>query len=254
MNAEQMILDTEYVVRYLLEQFAKKKLFVLGHSWGSYLGLELARRHPGWLHAYVGTGQMIDSTRSEAEGYEFALQQARRHGNDGAVRELTRIAPYPGPIGALTVDRISIQRKWVIFYGGLTYGRSNFAYDAAAWRFAPEYTDRDVQLVDDGSLFSLEHLLGVVERTNFDAVTSIKCPLFLFQGRHDYETSYSVASQWFERVEAPQKGRVTFLNSSHMGMLEQPGEYLQHLVKVVRPLAVTVGDSAPSGVECSPCT
>jgi pimeloyl-ACP methyl ester carboxylesterase len=237
MTATQMISDTEYVVAYLLERLGKKKLFALGHSWGSYLGLEVVRRHPEWLYAYIGTGQMIDTQRSEAEGYAFALQQARVHRNDGALRELQALAPYPGPIGTLSVERISAQRKWVIYYGGLTYGRTNFDYDSDAWQLAPEYTERDIRLVDKGGLFSLGHLIGVVESVNFDSLSQVGCPLFIFQGKHDYETSWAVAKRWYDRLEAPRKNFVTFANSGHMAMLEQPGQYLDSLVHLVRPTA-----------------
>jgi pimeloyl-ACP methyl ester carboxylesterase len=237
MTAAQMISDSEFVVAYLLNRLGKKKLFALGHSWGSYLGLELVRRHPEWLHAYVGTGQMIDTQQSEAEGYAFALQQAQVHRNDAAVRELQALAPYPGPIGTLSVERISAQRKWLVYYGGLTYGRTSFDYDADAWQLAPEYTERDIRLVDRGSLFSLGHLIGVVESVNFDSLTQVGCPLFIFQGKHDYETSYAVAKRWYDRLEAPSKRFVAFANSAHMAMLEQPGQYLDNLVRFVRPAA-----------------
>jgi pimeloyl-ACP methyl ester carboxylesterase len=238
MTGEQMIADTEYVARYLLQRLGKKKLFALGHSWGSYLGLELVRRHPELLHAYIGTGQMINSQRSEKDGDDFALRESARHDNGTAVAALEKLAPYPGPIGSLTVDRIGAQRQWVIHYGGLTSGRSSFDYDADAWRFSPEHTTRDIALTDEGGLFSLNHLVGEIERTNFDALVSVGCPIFIFQGRHDYETSYAVARQWFERVHAPSKKFVTFENSSHMAPLEQPGQYLQYLVELARPLAV----------------
>ncbi|HEV3090415.1 MAG TPA: alpha/beta hydrolase [Candidatus Cybelea sp.] len=237
MTAQQMIADTEFVVRFLLEHLGQRKLFALGHSWGSYLGLELARRHPEWLYGYVGTGQMIDTQRSEAEGYEFALRQATLHHNSAAIAELRTIAPYPGPIGTLTVKRIGVQRKWLVYYGGLTYGRTNFDYDGDAWQFSPDYTGRDIRLADDGSLFSLNHLIGVVERTNFESATEFACPIFIFQGSHDYETSYPVVKEWFARVRAPRKRFVTFSRSAHMAMLEQPGEYLLQLVDVVRPAA-----------------
>ena len=251
MTAQQMIADTEYVVAYLLRHLNKKRLFALGHSWGSFLGMELARRHPDWLHAYVGTGQMIDTQRSEAEGYEFALNQARIEKNAKAVRDLEALAPYPGPVGTLTVDRIGAQRAWVIYYGGLTYRRHSFDYDSDAWKFSPQYTDRDLRLTDKGSLFSLNHLLGIVERTNFESVRELRCPIFIFQGKHDYETSWQVVNQWFARVHAPRKGFVTFEASAHMGMLEQPGEYLRELVNLVRPIAVEDGDGAPPGVSVS---
>jgi proline iminopeptidase len=56
LTPERMIADTEEIAAWARKEFGKDKIFVLGHSWGSYLGLELAKRHPDWLHAYIGVG------------------------------------------------------------------------------------------------------------------------------------------------------------------------------------------------------
>ncbi len=237
MNLDQFVSDAEEVVQYLLHRFKQQRLFVLGHSWGSMVGLSLAKKRPQWLHAYIGCGQIVNSSRSEADGWEFALRSAQASKNDDAIRELEALAPYPGPIGSLTVERIGAQRKWLDYYGGLTYRRSDFDYDSDTWPLSPEYTDRDVAFVDKGSLYSLTHLLGAVERANFDNVTRLQCPLFVYVGRHDYSTSHEVSAQWFARVHAPKKKLVWFENSSHMMMVEQPGIFLQHLIADVRPLA-----------------
>ena len=94
---ERMVADGEELVAWLREHYGKRKIFVLGHSWGSIIGLELARRHPDWLHAYIGMGQMIDGRDNERLGYEWALQAARADHNDKAVRELTRSRPTRAP-------------------------------------------------------------------------------------------------------------------------------------------------------------
>jgi pimeloyl-ACP methyl ester carboxylesterase len=245
MTVEQMTSDADEVIRYLQTTYGKKKIFLLGHSWGSVLGVEVAQRHPEWLYAYLGVGQMVNMQKSEKIGYDFALAQAREHHNSDAEKELLAIAPYPGDAGSMTFEKIGAQRKWLMYYGGLTYGRSNFSYDANAWELSPDYTEKDLDSLDDGSLYSVTHLLGQLMAMNFDSVTTFKCPVFLFDGRHDYATSHELAVEWFKKIEAPQKEFVWFDNSAHMAMQEEPGRFLYYLVKDVRPLAVAAGDSAP---------
>ncbi|HEU0306059.1 MAG TPA: alpha/beta hydrolase, partial [Lysobacter sp.] len=70
-----------------------------------------------------------------------------------------------------------------------------------------------------------------------------ECPMFLFNGRHDYSTSHEVAAGWFAQVTAPVKKLFWFEDSAHMMMQEQPGRFLLHLVNDVRPLAVSAGDA-----------
>lgn len=242
MTIEQMTSDAEEVVRYLQKHYGKRKIFLLGHSWGTVLGVALAQRHPEWFYAYLGVGQMVNMQKNEEDGYQFALEQAKSHHNSEAERELLALAPYPGK---LTFDRIGVQRKWLMYYGGLTYGRTNFSYDSTARRLSPEYTQRDLDLVDEGGLYSLTHLLGPLEAVNYDFVTNFKCPVFLFEGKHDYAVSHALSAEWFGHLKAPSKKLVWFDNSAHMIMQEEPGRFLFHLITDLYPLAVEAGDVAP---------
>jgi pimeloyl-ACP methyl ester carboxylesterase len=241
MTIAQMTSDTEEVIQYLLKNFGKKKIFLLGHSWGSVLGLAVAQRHPEWLYAYLGVGQLINTQRGEEDGYRFALDEARSHHNPEAEKELLSIAPYPGT-AELTFARIGVQRKWLMFYGGLTYGRTDFTYDGNAWSLSPDYTDKDLDIIDQGSLYSLTHLLGALESLNYEEVVRFRCPIFLFEGRHDYDISHALAAEWFKQVDAPSKKLVWFDNSAHMVMQEEPGRFLYHLITDLRPIAVEAGD------------
>ncbi|MEO6690607.1 MAG: alpha/beta fold hydrolase, partial [Dokdonella sp.] len=122
MTMEGMTADAEEVVSYLRRTYHKKKIFLLGHSWGSVLGVRLAQAHPEWFHAYVGVGQVVNFRQSEADGYRYALDQARAHGNQEAVRDLAALAPYPAPGKPLDLDTIGKQRRWLELYGGLAWG------------------------------------------------------------------------------------------------------------------------------------
>jgi pimeloyl-ACP methyl ester carboxylesterase len=242
---EQVTSDGEEVVRYLQMQYGKRKIFLLGHSWGTVLGVALAQKHPEWFYAYLGVGQLINVQKNEAEGYQFALEQARAHHNSDAERELLALAPYPGVPGTLTFDRIGVQRKWLAYYGGLTYGRTDFQYDANAVELSPDYTQKDLDAIGDGSMYTLTHLLGPLEALNYETVTKFECPIFLFEGRHDYATSHTLAAEWFEHIKAPSKKFVWFENSAHMVMQEEPGRFLYHLITDLYPLAAHAGDVAP---------
>ena len=102
--------DTLEVVNYLRNRFKREKIFVLGHSWGSVLGLWLAHEHPGLVYAYVGVGQVINTEQNEEVGYRDTLRQARNSHNEQAVKSLESIAPYPPP--NLDFGKMSILRDW----------------------------------------------------------------------------------------------------------------------------------------------
>src|SRR6185312_1532610 len=248
MSIAGMTDDAAQVVEYLRQRFHKRKIFVLGHSWGSVLGVELAQRHPDWFYAYVSVGQVVNMRRNEEDGYAFAVREAKAHGNAVAVRELEAIAPYPGPKD-ITLDQIGVRDKWEMYYGGLAWGRRDYQFAADTWDLSPDYSESDVGAVGKGSVFSLQHLLKPLLSVDFDRTTKFGCPVVMFVGAHDNTTSHTLAEQWFDKLQSPSKRLVVFADSAHMIMLEQPGRFLVHLVDDVLPYAKTTGDAAPAEVE-----
>jgi pimeloyl-ACP methyl ester carboxylesterase len=244
-TVERMTQDGEELVAWLRAHYGKRKVIVMAHSWGTVIGMNLAIRHPDWLHAYVGMGQIIDWQSQERAGYAFALREAAREHNAQALADLKSIAPYPPPNRPATFDEIVKQRTWVIHYGGLTAHRQDFDYDENARKLAPEYTDRDLSPpgFQDGE--ALVRLLPELSAIDFTTVTKLDTPVFIFAGRRDYETPSEVAAAWYAKVKAPRKGFFWFDQSAHMMQLEQPGKVLLRLVNEVRPIAAKAGDVAP---------
>ena len=245
MTVPQMLSDTEQVIEYLRRTYGKQKIILVGHSWGSVLGVMIAQRHPEWLYAYVGVGQWVNTQKSEREAYDFALSEARAHNNAEAVKDLQSLAPYPGDTAAFTLEKVTAQRKWLSYYGGLAWGRQDFQWDVEAWNLSPDYTEKELEGVDAGTGYSISHLLPMLMDIDFERTTTFRCPVFLFVGQHDYATSHTLAEAWFHKVKAPRKELFRFEDASHMVMQEQPGRFLQHLVNDVRPIAVKSGDAAP---------
>lgn len=243
-DVERMISDGEEVVAYLRDRFGKSKIYVLGHSWGSVIGLAIAQRRPEWLHAYIGMGQVIHGQSNERVGYAWAIEQARADRNEEAIAELEAIAPYPPTDRAVTPQEILTQRRWVNHYGGLTWGRTDLEYEQNAARLSPLYSDDDLAARAHAGI-TLARLLPELWQLDLRSVDRLDSPVFIFAGRHDYQTPSSIAADWFSRLQAPRKELIWFENSAHMMHLEEPGRLLVHLVTKVRPLAVAAGDGPP---------
>jgi len=237
LTLERITEDAGEVVQYLRQRYAKEKIFVLGHSWGSVVGLNLAQRHPEWLFAYVGMGQIISGEDNERASYALTLRAAESAGNTQAVNELRALAPYPEEDGSLQLGKLEVERKWVVTFGGLSHRRDGLGYYLNLAYLSPEYTTEDIEAIDKGSHLSLNPLWAEVMRFDYGKITRFHCPIFLFAGRHDYTTPSEVAAAWLKRVRAPRKQIVWFENSAHMMMVEEPGQVLLHLVKDVRPVA-----------------
>jgi pimeloyl-ACP methyl ester carboxylesterase len=161
---DRMVQDTEEMADYLRRRTSASGSSWRGHSWGSVIGLELARKHPDWLHAYVGIGQVIDMLEGEKVSYEFVLAEAKRRGNKEAIEQLESIAPYPDPKG-IKVRSVLIERTWVNAFGGMSYGREGLNYELGARVLSPEWTDADLKADDNGE--TLTRLMSGPARNEF---------------------------------------------------------------------------------------
>lgn len=240
------IADTIHIANYVDDviamaqdvrrRYGKDKLILMGHSWGTLIGMQAALKRPDLFHAYVGVGQVVDVRENERVSFDYALAQARQHRNEKAVRELESIAPYPGDT-PITRERIVIARTWAQHYGGMTAFRDESAhYFYQASKLSPEYTDADRCAIDEGNRFTLGRILPEFLATDLSGVREFPIPVVMFMGRHDYTTPSAPTAAWLAQVKAPYKQGVWFERSSHMIPWEEPGKMLVSLLQYVRPL------------------
>ena len=236
LTIERYVDDAIELAERVRERYAKRKLILVGHSWGTVVGMKAALKRPELFHAYVGIGQVINVRDNERLSFEYGLAQARKHGNADALRELESIAPYPGD-EPITRDRIIIARKWPQFYGGLTAFREDSTYFFDAPKLSPEYAAADVAAIDKGNVFTLGRVLEEFLDVDFKPVTRFPIPVVMLMGRHDYTTPSQPTDEWLRKVEAPYKRGIWFERSAHMIPFEEPGKFLLSLVEHVPPLA-----------------
>ncbi len=229
MNIERMHADTLEMVNYLRKRFSRDKIFVLGHSWGSILGLQLAHNHPELLYAYIGVGQASDAQQNEVILYKETLDEARRTQNKDAIQQLTSIAPYPSP--NITFKQIRVMREW----SGALIGPPQSGESVMGLKtifLAPEYS-----LLNDldwirGQLFSVDMLLPELSKVNLaDLGYDYRVPVFFLEGRHDPYTPSSLAKELFDKMNDPDKQFEWFENSGHFPFIEEPRKFTDALVQ-----------------------
>ena len=234
---ETFITDTRDVVAYLKHRFDKKKVYLVGHSWGSLLGMLVVDRFPESFHAYVGIGQWSDPSESERISYEFTLERARTLSNLKAERELKAIGPpedgrYRGGITGLAV-----QRKWLMRFGGSLLGKKSL--NPLRWQMmlAREYSLKDLFRLQKGFKLPARRRMvaDVLPAVNLvERVPRVKVPIYFFLGRLDYLTSSEAAEAYFKSLQAPRKELVWFEKSAHYPCFEEADLFNQIMVEKVR--------------------
>ncbi len=93
---DQIVDDTLAVTDYLQRRFEVPKIYLMGHSWGSFIGIQAAARAPQRYHAYIGVGQLCRQLQSEAEAYAYLLEELPRRGHTRLARKVAATAPPTG--------------------------------------------------------------------------------------------------------------------------------------------------------------
>lgn len=236
LSLDRIVNDGIELAELLRRRFGQPRIVVMGHSWGSMVGLTLAHRRPDLLHAYVGVGQVV-ATAAEHDIWVGARARSERAGNHEALRELDSIAPYPAVDGTFDLAKAMLVRKWGTLYNGLWYGVPTNDLMFAIGDWGPEYSVADIAANNRNGSWAGGRLLTELRAFDFRrTVTSLQVPVVIMQGRWDLLTAYAPAADYFARLQAPRKTLVTFERSGHLPMIEEPGRFLVALVNDVLPL------------------
>jgi pimeloyl-ACP methyl ester carboxylesterase len=229
---ERMTQDGIELAEYLRKHLGKDKIILVAHSFGSILGLRMARARPELFHAYVGTGQVADGTRNYSVAYDALLKKARALGNQQAIEELSRVGPPPYESGA----GYRVQWKWANAFEGA----DQFLFGTIGWALvAPGYSVQDVNDTGDGEELSAERLVPQTKSAGpAELGLEFAIPMFVFEGDEDFTTPTELARGYLEAIKAPRKAFVAIAGGGHFAVFMKSEEFLRELVARVRPLAV----------------
>lgn len=230
--------DVEFMLEYLTGKFGVRKVAMVGHSWGSIIGVLAAARRPDLLFAYVGEGQFVDGDRNEEGSYRFCLEEAKRRGDKKALAALEKGAPVDG----VYPDNKSmmIQRDCLSRYGGAIHGGKQGLVKGLLMPLlkTKEYSLADIVKYAQGATYLTDVMWPDVVGQRLSAIKSLDVPVVITQGRHDYNTPSAIAKEWFDALSAPAKKWVWFENSAHSPDVEEPEKWSAVLKGELSALAV----------------
>jgi len=231
MTLEQMISDSLELTNYLRRRFAQEKIYLMGHSGGTFIGIQAAARSPELFYAYLGVAQMSNQLKSEKLAYDSMLKQFKEKGNTRMVRKLEQ-APVTltdgTPDGYLKVRDKAMHR--------LGIGTTRDMRSVITGIFLPSLLCREYSLREKLNMWLgksravVSILWDKMLATDLSkAVTRIDLPVYFFEGIYDYTCSFTEAKAFFELLKAPLKGFYAFEHSAHSPLLEEPGKMLRIL-------------------------
>ena len=226
MRLSREIADTIMLIDNLRARFGSQKIILVGHSYGTTLGLLVAERRPDLIRAYVGVGQEACDRATELNLQDrWIAEEGRLRGDAKAVAVATSGKSY---------DR----EPWLFKYGGEIVDATSFLHLIAIGLRAPEYSLVDALHVKTGVDFThADFKNDVFSGPLMDAVPSLDVPAYFFEGRYDYTSPFTCAKKFFDRLRAPHKELVWFNRAAHFPFLEEPRQFRDALRRVAAETA-----------------
>ncbi len=228
MTYEQFLSDAHELTEYLKNRFNTEKIYLLGHSWGTHLGLPLADRYPEDYHAFIGVSQVVNSIRAVEIAHDWLTEEMTRTGDQAGLEKLTELGKPP-----YTHAQYREFAPLVDAYGG--------SFDVPFWRLAligfgaREYSIMDYPRILDGMTRGGKplHQGGEMLRVNFiEDIPVFDVPVFFLNGRNDYNTPLRLVEEYFQILDAPFKELVIFEESAHTPFLAEPEKFMQAVIDV----------------------
>lgn len=237
LTVDQYTSDIIELTDILRERFDEEKIYLVGHSWGTIIGVRAAQQRPDLFHAYVGTAQMVDVLETDQMIYDLVLEHSQKTSDGDFVKTLETQGPPP------YFGKSPIQPYSTLF------GREYAIYEAPNIK-DPEYRrDGDILLLmlkqpEYGWLDRVYYLLGLMNTFNavypqlqdmdfrLDAAR-LDLPVYLILGRNDMNNPYQIPEEYFNLLDAPSKQLVFFEYSGHGMIWEEAGKFRDIMVNTV---------------------
>jgi pimeloyl-ACP methyl ester carboxylesterase len=218
--------DTKALIDTLLKRFDQRKLYLMGHSWGTALGFQIARTYPELLHAYIPICPMIHQVESERMILSMMKAKASADRNSQALAELNAVR-IPFENG----EQLYYHRKWL-----QDYNRSR--KKDLQKNTVENWADTWLDLFNEASTINL-----------MESAPELHCPVYFMLGRKDFQTNSTLAFSYYEKLATPKKSVFWFEHSGHFVPSTEPYLLQDIIIKTVLP--ETFLDTAAKTVQAN---
>lgn len=235
MTFNRLVEDCNELIDYLQNRFNIRKVFLVGHSAGSPIGIKTAYKYPEKIHAYVGVAQIINDYEQQKISYEFVVEEADKSGDVKALSVIKAIGPPPYE----TPKKVFEKARYVGRYGGFIHDNP-FKQMVGSWLgylISPEYslTEGLKTMRGKGLNFTMNARWEETKNINFTKeIKSIKVPIYFFEGKFDMIYPTVLVENFYNNLDA-EKGKklIIFESSAHFPMIEEKKKYQDLLINVV---------------------
>jgi pimeloyl-ACP methyl ester carboxylesterase len=238
MTISQLLSDTHELCLYLQERYQVDRIYLLGRSFGSLIGILTVQKYPELFYAYIGVGQLISPLANDSLSYERTLELARQQNNTLAIEELLKIGHPP-----YDYKQVLRQRRWLSRLTAVTNSLrpaendDRYFLNLQTLLATPEYSLWDIWRMGMQPLYSIQHLwnLDYYQINLLQSIQRLDLPVFFLCGRQDDFTPSQLVEKFYQQLESPPgKSLIWFEYSGHHPEYDQPAKFREILDSQIR--------------------
>jgi pimeloyl-ACP methyl ester carboxylesterase len=218
---DKILDDAVKMTEFLINAYDQDKIFIIGHSFGSILGIHLAEKYPAYYYAFVGMGQVTDEKRSREITYQWFLKKLKEENDTVELQRLTKSHSVP--------------RELIKKYKGIFYKDKTLTDVIKA---SPLYYEGYMDLYLKSMNFvrgALASNPSVNEKNILEDIRQVRVPVYFFEGRHDRIAACApeLVIEYMAILEAPKKEIIWFEESGHHPNIDEPDKFQSILINKV---------------------
>ncbi|ADY14440.1 alpha/beta hydrolase [Sphaerochaeta globosa] len=240
-SVEDYVLDVIALSEYLVKEHGQKKIFLLGHSWGGFIGALATQQRPDLYHAFIAASPHVNSTENDTIGYHMILDGAKKRGDTKTVAKLEAIGlpPYEklDKKGNVIGDGDAYYAVLSRLYSYSPKALSDSGFRSEILFLAPEHSFFDRINLIKGLIQGVKEVYPQLRHRSLEnEATQFDCPLVVVNATYDYSCVASITERWYSKAKAPSKHYLWLERSGHNGVYTQASMFIDFMVSEVLPL------------------
>lgn len=241
LTVDQFVEDTISLARLLKQEYGNRKIYLVGHSWGSIIGLRAVKEAPELFKAYIGAAQQINSIENDTVSFETIRASAQRQGKEKLVKELDEYGKppygYTDEDGVFHPDGDAYFFILSKIYSHSPHGPAESNFNSMKMFAADEHNLLDRISILTSVIQGTKHIYPQLAFLDFEReIPSLDVPVFLVHGAYDKTTPPYIAERWLEGLQAPYKDSLMLEGSGHNAVFCEPEAFISYMNGIVQLL------------------
>ena len=219
------VADVGAVIRYLRTRFPRRRLYLLGHSWGGTLALLASLEATDRVDGVIDVAGPFAVAAALKASYDATLQWARDAHVDDAVKELQAVGPPP----YRDLEQQLVLSKWASSgLGGIAEHLSESRLLSRAPYAKVENAWGEAEIAISGAMYAELGKIDLLPRLG-----AARTPLLVITGAADLNVPADAMRAGYAAYGGPKRW-LTLPHGHHLMFVDEPGPFVESVERFAR--------------------